>query len=293
MFSKLNFLGVANATKTTAVVASATTSAKAVVASATTLAKAVAGVATSAKKIGAVKKFTAFTAMALVAFSLTACGGGDSAASASDEGDEIYLAWFNKRYNKDNKMILEKVERFEGVATDSMNMPDGVKADCGSAGATKTNPELAKAVQVTAIMRTYKHKNEFRPEQEWKRSIIEEHFLKADFTPYFKDVEKKYVDIRSRALSRRYYGNYYGPVSDWPAYTIIQRGDENIKEGYSYYGMVITKTNPKETIRLVKKVADVDVSPMPQKMFFAIMKSSDSYDLAGTFCFYELGKGGK
>ena len=66
MFSKLNFLGVANATKTTAVVASATTSAKAV-----------AGVATSAKKTGAVKKFTALMAMALVAFSLTACGGGD------------------------------------------------------------------------------------------------------------------------------------------------------------------------------------------------------------------------
>ena len=43
MFSKLNFLGVANATKTTAVAASATT-----------LAKAVAGVATLAKKTGAV-----------------------------------------------------------------------------------------------------------------------------------------------------------------------------------------------------------------------------------------------
>ena len=62
MFSKLNFLGVARATKTTAIAASATT-----------LAKAVAGVATSAKKTGAVKKFTAFTAMALMAFGFMGC----------------------------------------------------------------------------------------------------------------------------------------------------------------------------------------------------------------------------
>ena len=170
MFSKLNFLGVANATKTTAVVASATTSAKAVVASATTLAKAVAGVATSAKKIGAVKKFTAFTAMALVAFSLTACGGGDSAASASDEGDEIYLAWFNsKDYSKN--YILEKVERFEGVAD---------------------NPELGNALKVSQIARTYKEKNEFKPEQEWTRYICSEYF----FTAYTPDgVEKMLVSI--------------------------------------------------------------------------------------------------
>lgn len=56
MFFKHTFLGVANATS----------------------AKAVAGIATSAKMTGAVKKFTAFTAMALVAFGLTACGGGSS-----------------------------------------------------------------------------------------------------------------------------------------------------------------------------------------------------------------------
>ena len=107
MVSKHTFLGVATATKTTAVVASATT-----------LAKAVAGVATSAKMTGAVKKFTALTAMALVAFGLSACGGdgGDSQAKkgGKDNVREVILKEFSKIRGEVQKNI-----RFEFLRTES------------------------------------------------------------------------------------------------------------------------------------------------------------------------------
>ena len=95
MFSKLNFLGVARATKTTAV----------------------AGVATSAKKTGAVKKFTALTAMALVAFSLSACGGdgGDSQAKkgGKDNVREVILKEFSKIRGEVQKNIRLEFLRTE------------------------------------------------------------------------------------------------------------------------------------------------------------------------------------
>ena len=108
----------------------------------------------------------------LAAVGITACGGGgNDAASASDEGDELYLAWFNK-LPPYHKFILEKVERFEGVAD---------------------NTELGNALKVSRISRTYKDKNEYRPEQEWKRHTYSEYFITA-YTP--DDIEKMRVNFK-------------------------------------------------------------------------------------------------
>ena len=88
--------------------------------------------------------FAVFVVLALIG----ACFG-------DDEGDSDYLAWLNKQHPN---YILEKVEHFEGKPT--------------IAGAPDT--ELGKTLKVTQIARTYKIKDDYKPESEWGRIVIPE-----------------------------------------------------------------------------------------------------------------------
>ena len=100
------------------------------------------------------------------------------ACLGEDEGDSEYLAWLEK---KCPNCIFEKVERFEGRAVDRDDK-DEIRLACGMidygiisekceeivvSGLASQKSEFDDTIKVTQIVRTYKVKDEYKPESEW------------------------------------------------------------------------------------------------------------------------------
>lgn len=132
------------------------------------------------------------------------------ACLGEDEGDSEYLAWLEK---KCPNCIFEKVEYFEGRAVDRdydeidlacYRLYDYaiVGEECEKIvvnGLASQKSEFDDIIKVTQIVRTYKVKDEYKPESEWRYRRITEFVFSVLSMP--KGIERMRIEQDGYAVS--------------------------------------------------------------------------------------------
>ena len=183
MFSKLNFLGVANATS----------------------AKAVAGVATSAKKTGAVKKFTALTAMALVAFGLSGCDDVKSLAASVEE--PLVRMEFNNRGKP--YLVIQSQDNETSINSVKLN-----RGNCGV--------ELYRATQEKEVVLAYARANKDKVLFSGERTAYIKFVYNGQLHKF--DNFSAYVSFGKDGLSAYASGSLY--TNDLPVYNTLDEASK-------------------------------------------------------------------
>lgn len=131
------------------------------------------------------------------------------ACLGEDEGDSEYLAWLEKECPN---CIFEKVERFEGRALDRND--DEIRLACGMigyrsiskkceeivvSGLASQKSEFDDTIKVTQIVRTYKVKDEYKPESEWRYRQFTEFVFSVLSMP--KGIERMHIERHLYAVS--------------------------------------------------------------------------------------------
>lgn len=129
------------------------------------------------------------------------------ACLGEDEGDSEYLAWLEK---KCPNCIFEKVERFEGRAVDRDDK-DEIRLVCLDTGLPEECKEMVinslasqksefdDTIKVTQIVRTYKVKDEYKPESEWRYRQFTEFVFSVLSMP--KGIERMRIEQDIYAVS--------------------------------------------------------------------------------------------
>lgn len=130
------------------------------------------------------------------------------ACLGEDEGDSEYLAWLEK---KCPNCIFEKVEYFEGRALDRddenrlaacrtgelVAMEECQERVVKSLASQKS--EFDDIIKVTQIVRTYKVKDEYKPESEWRYRRITEFVFSVLSMP--KGIERMRIEENIQTLA--------------------------------------------------------------------------------------------
>ncbi len=173
------------------------------------------------------------------------------ACLGEDEGDSEYLAWLEK---KCPNCIFEKVERFEGRAVDRDDK-DEIRSVCivhelpekckevviNSLASPKS--EFDDTIKVTQIVRTYKVKDEYKPESEWEYSQFTEFVFSVLSMP--KGIERVHIRQDNRAMS----------ISDegvWKGVGYPSRA--RVIQGYNVLDFSFDLSNKEKTARIVDEV---------------------------------------
>lgn len=180
------------------------------------------------------------------------------ACLGEDEGDSEYLAWLEK---KCPNCIFEKVEYFEGRAVDRDDK-DEIRSVCimfrlpeipekckemviNSLESQKS--EFDDTIKVTQIVRTYKVKDEYKPESEWGYRQFTEFVFSVLSMP--KGIERMRITQNTEAISISDEG-VWERVTYRTLYALQNKEVENrltTPDG-RYYSFDLSN---KETVRLV------------------------------------------
>ncbi len=174
------------------------------------------------------------------------------ACLGEDEGDSEYLAWLEKECPN---CIFEKVERFEGRALDRND--DEIRLACGMigyrsiskkceeivvSGLASQKSEFDDTIKVTQIVRTYKVKDEYKPESEWRYRQFTEFVFSVLSMP--KGIERMHIERHLYAVSISDDGSMRA-ISLWSG--------EQRKYGYSSFDL----SNKEKTARIVDEVGAI------------------------------------
>ena len=140
--------------------------------------------------------FAVFVVLALIG----ACFGDESSGGGSSSYDAEYNAWFKKECPK---CILEKEQKYE------MDRVSKAELAHASRCSDEPYPEFNKALKIVQIVRTYKVKDEYKPEQEWERKIVPGYAVTLLSMP--KGVEK--VEVRVWAISKVRGDGYFDHIA--------------------------------------------------------------------------------
>lgn len=177
------------------------------------------------------------------------------ACLGEDEGDSEYLAWLEK---KCPNYIFEKVERFEGRAVDRDDK-DEIRSVCIVFGFPEKCKEMVinslaspksefdDTIKVTQIVRTYKVKDEYKPESEWGYRQFTEFVFSVLSMP--KGIERMHITQGTEAMSISDEG-VWKRVTYRTLYALQNKEVENrltTPDG-RYYSFDLSN---KETVRLV------------------------------------------
>ena len=173
------------------------------------------------------------------------------ACLGEDEGDSEYLAWLEK---KCPNCIFEKVERFEGRAVDrddkdkirSVCLDTGLPEECkemviNSLASPKS--EFDDTIKVTQIVRTYKVKDEYKPESEWGYRQFTEFVYSVLSMP--KGIERMRITQYNWAMS----------ISDEGVWErVIYSSRARIIQKYNVRDFSFDLSNKEKTARIVDEV---------------------------------------
>lgn len=191
------------------------------------------------------------------------------ACLGEDEGDSEYLAWLEKECPN---CIFEKVERFEGRALDRND--DEIRLACGMVGyriisdkceeivvngLASQKSEFDDTIKVTQIVRTYKVKDEYKPESEWRYRQFTEFVFSVLSMP--KGIERMHIKRDLYAVSISDEGSMRA-ISLWPG--------EQTKYGYSSFDL----SNKEKTARIVDEVRATRVDFVDERIALLFLKLS-------------------
>ena len=174
------------------------------------------------------------------------------ACLGEDEGDSEYLAWLEK---KCPNCIFEKVERFEGRALDRND--DEIRLACGMigysvskkceeivvSGLASQKSEFDDTIKVTQIVRTYKVKDEYKPESEWSYRQFTEFVYSVLSMP--KGIERMRITQDKWAVS----------ISDKGVWeNVIYSSRARIIQKYNERNFSFDLSNKEKTARIVDEV---------------------------------------